>query len=99
MITVITKMTVRPEKRREFVQTIQAMVDPSRKHNGCLCREFYQETHNEDWFVLLEEWDTREDLDQHFRSDWFHILLGTRNLLREEPQIRVGWLSHACLKT
>ena len=89
MITVITKMTVRTEKHREFVQTIQTMVDPSRRQNGCLCRDFYQDRQNENSFLLLEEWETSEDLDHHFQSDWFHILLGARNLLLEEPEMKV----------
>lgn len=93
MIAVIMKMIVRPEKRREFLQTILAMVDPSRKQNGCLSREFYQDTRNQDSFVLLEEWKTRKDLDDHFRSDWFHVLLGARNLLQGEPQIKFSLLS------
>ncbi len=97
MITVVTKMIVRPEKHREFVQTILAMVDPSWKQNGCLSREFFQDTRNEDCFVLLEEWETRKYLDHHFRSDWFHVLLGTRNLLQEEPQIKFSLVSHSAL--
>ncbi len=89
MITVITKLTVRPEKHREFVQTIQTMVHPSRRQNGCLRRDFYQDSQNENSFLLLEEWETSTHLDHHFQSDWFHILLGARNLLQEEPQMRV----------
>lgn len=97
MITVITKMIVRPEKRKEFVQTILAMVDPSRKRDRCLSRDFYQDARNEDRFVLLEQWEERTDVHDHFRSDWFHILLGTRNLLREDPQIMVSVLAHPFL--
>src|SRR5512139_2052535 len=97
MITVITRMIVRPEKRKEFVQTILGMVDPSRQRDRCVSRDFYQDTRNEDRFVLLEQWEKRTDLDEHFRSDWFHILLGTRNLLREAPHITVGVLAHPSL--
>ena len=89
MITVITKMTVRPEKHREFLQTILALVDPSRRQSGCLSRDFYQDTCQEDSFVLLEEWESGKDLNRHLRSDWFHILLGTRNLLQDEAQMKV----------
>lgn len=97
MITVIIRMTVRPEKHREFVQTIHGMIDLSRKQSGRVSREFYQRTGNEHAFVLLEEWETAEDLDDHLRSDWFHILLGTRNLLEEEPEMKFSSFSHATL--
>jgi len=95
MITVIVKMTVRPEKRKEFLQTIVVMTEPSRKEKGCLSRGFYQDTGNQDSFVLLEEWATKADLDRHVRSDWFQILRGTRDLFCEEPHVRFSLLSHA----
>jgi quinol monooxygenase YgiN len=95
MITVIVKMTVRPEKRKEFLQTILAMTDPSRKQKGCTSRELLQDTGNEDSFVLLEEWETRAELDRHVRSDWFRVLRGTRDLLCEEPHLKLSLLSHA----
>jgi quinol monooxygenase YgiN len=30
---------------------------------------------------LIEEWETREDLDRHIRSERFTVLLETRSLL------------------
>jgi quinol monooxygenase YgiN len=93
MITVLMKMTVRREKRREFLQTILAMVDPARRESGCVSRDLYQDAHDENSFLLREEWKTQQDVDRHFRSDWFHILLGARNLLREEPRIELGLLA------
>ncbi len=97
VITVFIHMRARPEKRREFLQTILAMTEPAMKQTGCLRRHLYQDTRDEDSFVMLEEWETRADLDRHVRSDWFHILLGTRNLLQEEPQIQFSLFSHADL--
>jgi quinol monooxygenase YgiN len=44
----------------------------------------------EDESVLLfeEEWETREDLENHLRSDHFGVLNGAMKLLRVEPDIR-----------
>lgn len=97
VITVFIQMRARPEKRREFIQTILAMTEPARKQKGCLSRHLYQDTRDEDSFVMLEEWESKRDLDHHVRSDWFHILLGTRNLLQEEPVIKLSSLSYADL--
>ena len=38
---------------------------------------------------LLEEWQTRKDLDQHLRSDMFGVLLGTKSLLTEPHGIQI----------
>ena len=46
-------------------------------------------------FSLLEEWKTREDLDHYIRSDRFSVLLGTKSLLCEPPQIEIHTISHS----
>jgi quinol monooxygenase YgiN len=39
-------------------------------------------------FFFKEAWKTREDLDNHLRSDHFNVLNGAMRLLRVEPIIR-----------
>jgi hypothetical protein len=38
---------------------------------------------------LLEEWQTRKDLDQHLQSEIFGVLLGTKSLLTEPHGIHI----------
>ena len=51
---------------------------------GCRWCDFCQGMENENRFFLLEEWDTRENLTAHLKSDHFRVLRGAMNLL-EEP--------------
>jgi hypothetical protein len=46
-------------------------------------------------FDLIAEWETREDLDHYIRSDRFSVLLGTKSLLCEAPQIEIHTVSHS----
>jgi hypothetical protein len=43
----------------------------------------------------IEEWETREDLDDHIKSDRFSVLLGTKSLLCEPPQIEIHTVSNS----
>jgi quinol monooxygenase YgiN len=36
---------------------------------------------------ILEEWDTRKNLNNHLKSDRFRVLRGAMNLLREPYEI------------
>jgi hypothetical protein len=45
-------------------------------------------------FSLIEAWETREDLNDHFKSDRFSVLLGTKSLLCEPHQIAIHTVSH-----
>ncbi|MFC1829124.1 antibiotic biosynthesis monooxygenase, partial [Thermodesulfobacteriota bacterium] len=46
-------------------------------------------------FNLISEWETRQHLDHHMRSDRFSVLLGTKSLLCEPPQIEIHTVSHS----
>lgn len=83
MIVVRIQMTVIPEKQKELVQTLLSMVSSTEGEVGCLDYALYCNVEDHNLLTLLEEWQTRKDLDRHLRSETFGILLGTRSLLKE----------------
>jgi hypothetical protein len=42
---------------------------------------------------LIEEWQTRKDVELHFRSEIFGVLLGTNSLLRKPLEIQIFTVS------
>jgi quinol monooxygenase YgiN len=86
MIVVRITMHVLPEKQKELVQTILSMVEPMEKAAGCLSYALFCNMEDKN---LLEEWQTRKDLDQHLQSEIFGVLLGTKSLLTEPHGIHI----------
>ena len=74
----------------ELLQTIASLSGSIRKEKGCRRCDFSQSVEDEDWLFLLEEWDTRENLVTHLKSDHFRVLRGAMNLLRE-PYERMSY--------
>ena len=93
MIVNTTRITVLSENRRELVQTISSLVDPIRNEKGCLGHRFYQETENENSFLLIGEWETQVDWNNHMKSDNFAVLLGSLSVLANRPDIDFRLLS------
>ena len=89
MIIVRITMNVLPEKQLEVMQTLLSMIEPTGKEAGCLSYTIFCDIEIKSLFSLLEEWETREDLDQHIKSHRFGILLGTKTLLCEPPKIQI----------
>ena len=89
-----TRVTVYPENRKEFCQTIQSLLAPIRNEKGCLKYSFYQETGDENSFVLIGEWETRADWDKHLQSDDFAVLLASVMLLSRRPNLDFKLLSY-----
>ena len=93
MIIVRITMNVLPEKQLEVTQTLLSMIEPTAKEAGCLSYTVFCDIEDKNRFSLLEEWESREDLDHHIRSHGFGVLLGTKTLLCEPPTIQIHTVS------
>ena len=93
----IVRMTMKAlmEKRTEMMQTLLSMIEPVGKEKGCLSYDVFCELEDNHVFSLIEEWETREDLDRHIRSEGFSVLLGTKSLLAKPSGISIHTVSHS----
>ncbi|MGA9264783.1 MAG: antibiotic biosynthesis monooxygenase family protein [Desulfobacterales bacterium] len=89
MIVVKIAMNVLPEKQKELVQTLLPMIGSMEKEAGCLSYALFCDIEDKTLLNLLAQWQTRKDLDRHFRSELFGVLLGTRSLLTEPHGIHL----------
>jgi len=90
MILVIIRMKVLAEKRKELSQTIASLIGSLRTEKGCLRCDSYRSMEDENELCIVEEWDTRENLNSHLKSERFKVLRGAMSLL-QEPFERVVW--------
>jgi quinol monooxygenase YgiN len=81
-------MTVSATRREELLQTIRQTFEPSAFEPGCIRRSFYQDTADKNVFMLVQEWKSKEDLDNYFYTPSFKILLAAMELLAEPPKVR-----------
>lgn len=86
---------MRPEKRKELTQTLQSIVERVRQESGCLHAGFYQDVENEKHFLVIEEWATQRDSDNHLRSDIFTVLVGAGSLMHRPPAIVLRTVSRS----
>jgi quinol monooxygenase YgiN len=93
MIIVRTTLNVFPEKQLEVIQTLLSLIEPVRGEPGCNSCCAFCDISDQHRLILLEEWETRKDLDLHIQSYRFGVLLGTRPLLSEPPQIQIHTVS------
>jgi quinol monooxygenase YgiN len=93
MIETTIKMTVPVDKRKEVLQTVKAILGPIRRERGCISCNCYVDVEDERIFFIDEEWKTKEDLENHLRSDHFSVLNGAMGLLRVEPDIRFNTIA------
>jgi quinol monooxygenase YgiN len=95
MVINFIRMNVRPEKRKELTQTLHSIVEQVKKESGCVHAGFYQDGENETDFLVLEEWATQKDSDDHLQSDIFTVLLGAGSLTVKPPEIMIHTVSRS----
>jgi quinol monooxygenase YgiN len=71
------------------------MIEPTETEKGCQSCHLSRDIEDKNVFRLVEDWETREDLDAHLKSDRFSVLLGTKSLLHEPPHVEIHTVSHS----
>jgi quinol monooxygenase YgiN len=84
-----------PEKQMEVMQTLLSMIEPTSKESGCLSYNVFCDIEDQNRFSLLEQWETREDLDQHIATHRFGALLGINALSSEPLEIQIDTVSQS----
>ena len=95
MIIIFVRLKARPEKRKELSQTLPSIVGQVRKESGCLHSGFYRNGENEEDFLVVEEWATQKDWDDHLQSDIFTVLMGAGTLMHRPPEIAIHTVSYS----
>jgi quinol monooxygenase YgiN len=83
------------EKRTEMMQTLLSMIEPAGKEKGCLSYDVFCDIEGKTVFNLIEEWETREDLDRHIQTERFSVLLGTKSLLAKPLEMKIHTVFHS----
>ena len=94
MIIVRISMEALVEKKMEVMQTLLSMIEPVENEKGCLGYDVFCDLEDSHVFSLIEEWKTRENLDDHIRSEKFSVLLGTKSLLAKPLEMKIYTVTH-----
>ena len=89
MILIAIRMKVAPEKRQELSQAVASLVGSIRNVKGCHRCDFCRSLEDEDELCLLGEWERKEDLAVHLKSELFKVLLGAMSLLKSPHQMKI----------
>ena len=87
------KIEIKPYKPDEFVDSIRSFLQKIRKGKGCLDFSVYRDSDMENTFVVIGEWTTRKDMEEHFKSQEFELLIGSARVLGETFSMKIAEVS------
>jgi len=94
MSTLNVLLRIRPEKREEFIQTVQSIQDSLKKTEADLTKaSLYQDLNDTNVFHLIEEWSTLDSMERYIRSERFSVLMGALKVLCTESEVKYQFSS------
>jgi (4S)-4-hydroxy-5-phosphonooxypentane-2,3-dione isomerase len=93
-VTYLINFHVLPERRKEFLELLEALLDAMRSEPMFLEATLHRDPMSEDRFMLHETWESHEDvlnvqLDRPYRRAWHealpHLLSQDRDISIWEP--------------
>ena len=90
MIKVVAKNFAKENKIDKILELAKELVEKTVKEVGCIKYEMYQNTKEPTELIMLEEWETEEDLNNHMSSEHFkRIILQMAEYLRKKAEINI----------
>lgn len=94
MIMTTTRITVSSANRSELFQTVLTLLTPVMNEKGCISSRFYLDSADSNSALLVEEWDTQEDWDNHLQSQDCAVFLGAVSILCRPMSVEFKLLSY-----
>jgi quinol monooxygenase YgiN len=87
VIYVIATTQVKPESREAFINGHKACVAETLKEKGCISYEGHVSVNDPNKYVVVERWESREDLNAHGRSPHIKAWRDYSTPLRASPTV------------
>lgn len=90
MIKVVAKNFVKEDKVDEVLELYKELVELTRQEKGCIKYELYQDEKDSKILTMVEEWESREALENHFKAEHFvRIVPQVKKYMAKEADLNI----------
>ena len=87
MIYVVATSQVKPESRDAFIEGAKECIAATRKEKGCIAYESHTSINDPNLFVVVERWETREDLNAHGKAPHMKVWREYSSQMKTAPTV------------
>jgi quinol monooxygenase YgiN len=84
------KTVLKKYKKDEFVTSMHTLARRIRKENGCLGYSVYRDVEREDTYSIIAEWQTRQAMEKHFKTQNYELIIGIARVLCETLEMTIA---------
>ncbi len=89
MIKVVAKGVYLEGKSEVAIAMYDELVKETRKEQGCIAYNLFQDKDNKDVLTMIEEWESVEALEAHKKSEHFTRIVPMIGELRKSAELNV----------
>jgi len=93
VITPTVAIAVAPGRREEILKIFWMLQGPVGAELGCQGCNLYEQVGDQNLFLYVEEWETKEHLERHMRSARYERLLAIMEASAQPPKLRYNEVS------
>ncbi len=87
MIYVVATTQVKPDSRDAFIKGHKACIAETLNEKGCVSYEGHTSIHDPNTYVVVERWESREDLNAHGRAPHMKVWREYSAPLKTSPTV------------
>src|SRR4051794_41952784 len=87
MIYVIATTPMKPENKDDFIKGHKACTAETLKEKGCLSYDGHVSVNNPNQYVVVERWETRDDLNAHGKAPHMKVWRGDFSQMKKGPAV------------
>jgi quinol monooxygenase YgiN len=84
LLTIIATLRAKPGKEQELRQAAEAVVEPTRREEGCIAYHLHQGIEDPAVFCFYENWASPDALEAHMKAPHFRELAAKLDDLLDE---------------
>ena len=88
MFMISLKISSPSGRRDELLKALKLLMNPVAVAPGCLQCRLFEDTSVMGSFMIVEEWQTQDDLVRHIKTDHFRRLLMVIEMSSTPPEVR-----------
>jgi quinol monooxygenase YgiN len=84
VIKVVAKSEIKNNQIEAYKKLAQELAQETRKEQGCISYELFQDVQNNNVFTFIETWEDQDALERHLRSSHFEKIVPQMALIKEK---------------
>ena len=88
-VTIVARIKAKRKYAERVKQELAGLIAPTRREQGCLTYDLYQNVDDRSLFLFHEIWESQALLEEHWKSDHLKVYRQATEEMIEEREISV----------